>query len=86
MNALSGDYATRAAAIYAAGCDLVLHCNGRIEEMRAIAEEAPVLAGKAGERAARALSSKRNPAPFDREAGRAELLALAARSGWPPAV
>ena len=45
MHALSGDYAARAAAIYAAGCDLVLHCNGRTEEMRAVAGAAPELAG-----------------------------------------
>ena len=82
MSALSGDYATRARAIYDAGCDLVLHCNGRIEEMRTIALVAPPLAGLAGERAARALSRRRQPKAFDRDAGREELLALAARAGW----
>jgi beta-N-acetylhexosaminidase len=85
MNALSGDYASRAAAIYAAGCDLVLHCNGRIEEMRAIADAAPDLAGKSGERALRALAARLVRQSFDRETGREELLALAARAGWPPA-
>jgi len=84
MNALSGDYGERAAAIYAAGCDIVLHCNGRIEEMRAIADVAPTLAGEAGERAVRALALRRLPEPFDREAGRRELLELAARAGWAP--
>jgi len=82
MKALSGDYAERAHATYAAGCDLVLHCNGRIEEMRAIALAAPPLAGIAGERAVRALSRRRQPKAFDRDAGREELLALAARAGW----
>jgi beta-N-acetylhexosaminidase len=82
MNALSGDYATRAARIYAAGCDLVLHCNGRIEEMRAIADVASPLAGQAGERASNALRARREAGAFDREAGRAELLALVARAGW----
>ena len=33
MKALSGDFPTKAAAILAAGCDLVLHCNGVLEEM-----------------------------------------------------
>jgi beta-N-acetylhexosaminidase len=84
MNALSGDYGERATAIYAAGCDIVLHCNGRIEEMRAIADVAPTLAGEAGERAARALASRQSPKPFDRKAGRAELLALAGRVNWAP--
>src|SRR4029079_7648208 len=78
MNALSGDCGDRAAAAYAAGCDLVLHCNGLTEEMRAVAAVAPPLAGGAGERAARALASRRSPQPFDRSAGRAELLALVA--------
>jgi beta-N-acetylhexosaminidase len=82
MGALSGDYADRAAAIFGAGCDIVLHCNGRIEEMRAIAGAAPVLAGEAGERAARALQMRTMPLPFDRQAGRAELVVLAERAGW----
>lgn len=82
MNALSGDYGERARAIYAAGCDLVLHCNGRTEEMRKVAEAAPPLAGLAGERAASALARVRQPKPFDRDAGREELIALAGRAGW----
>ena len=34
MKALSGDFPDKAAAILAAGCDIVLHCNGVMEEMR----------------------------------------------------
>jgi beta-N-acetylhexosaminidase len=82
MGALSGDYQARARATYAAGCDLVLHCNGRIDEMRAIARVAPPLDGLAAERATRALSRRQSPKPFDRDAGRKELLSLAARAGW----
>lgn len=55
MKALSGDFSEKAAAILAAGCDLVLHCNGVMEEMAGIASRATVLAGKALERAERAL-------------------------------
>ncbi len=84
MNALTGDYGDRARAIHDAGCDLVLHCSGRIEEMRAIAAATPELAGRAGERAARALASLRPPQPFDRDRGREELLQLAGRAGWQP--
>ena len=52
--------------------------------MRAIAGAAPVLAGEAGERAARALQMRAMPLPFDRQAGRAELVVLAdAPAGWP---
>jgi len=84
MHALSGDYASRAACIYDAGCDLVLHCNGRTEEMRRIGEAAPALAGKPRERAIRALAMRTDPAPFDRQAGREEFLSLMARVNWPP--
>ena len=84
MHALSGDYGARARSIYDAGCDLVLHCNGRTEEMRRIGETAPALAGKPRERAIRALAMRTDPAPFDREAGRAEFLAHMARVNWPP--
>ncbi|MEL6947805.1 MAG: beta-N-acetylhexosaminidase [Pseudomonadota bacterium] len=37
MGALSGDFADRAKASFAAGCDVVLHCNGVMEEMVAVA-------------------------------------------------
>ncbi len=45
MGALSGSIAERARASLAAGCDLVLHCNGKMDEMQAVAAEAPELAG-----------------------------------------
>jgi beta-N-acetylhexosaminidase len=61
MKALSGDFATKAAAILAAGCDLVLHCNGVMEEMRAVAGKAMPLTGKPLERAERALAARREP-------------------------
>jgi beta-N-acetylhexosaminidase len=56
MKALSGDFPTKAASILAAGCDLVLHCNGVFEEMAGIASRTTGLEGKALERANRALS------------------------------
>src|SRR5882757_8863261 len=61
MNALSGSIAERTRAIFAAGCDMVLHCNGKLEEMREVARETPELTGKALERARRALASRRSP-------------------------
>ena len=45
MGALSGTIAERARAALAAGCDIVLHCNGRPDEMQAVAAEVPRLAG-----------------------------------------
>lgn len=81
MNALAGSIAERTRAIVAAGCDIVLHCNGRLDEMRDVAAETPVMAGAAERRAHDAIAAKRPPQPFDRAAGRAELDALIARTG-----
>ena len=50
MHALSGDFSERTKSAFAAGCDLVLHCNGVMEEMLPIAENAPELTGKALQR------------------------------------
>jgi beta-N-acetylhexosaminidase len=81
MNALAGSIAERTRAIVDAGCDMVLHCNGKLDEMREVARETPVLAGQALDRAKRALASRKPPQAFDRVAGRAELDALINRVG-----
>jgi beta-N-acetylhexosaminidase len=54
MNALTGAMADRVTGALAAGCDLILHCNGDPAEMLEIAAWSPVLAGPAARRAARA--------------------------------
>ena len=79
MNALQGTLAQRTRAAFTAGCDVVLHCNGKLDEMRAVASETPVLAGEALRRADRAKASRKAPRPFDRIAGRQELNELLAR-------
>jgi beta-N-acetylhexosaminidase len=81
MNALAGSIAERTAAIVAAGCDMVLHCNGRLDEMREVARQAPVLSGLALDRAKRALASRKAAQPLDRAAARAELDELIGRAG-----
>jgi beta-N-acetylhexosaminidase len=81
MNALSGSIAERTRAIFAAGCDVVLHCNGKLDEMREVVAETPELTGKPLERAKAALASRRAPQPFDRAAARIELDALITRAG-----
>jgi beta-N-acetylhexosaminidase len=81
MNALAGSIAERTRAIFTAGCDMVLHCNGKLDEMREVAAQTPELSGRALERARRALASRKAPQPFDRPAARAELDALIARAG-----
>jgi beta-N-acetylhexosaminidase len=74
MQALSGGLGGRAAAAFAAGCDVGLHCNGRMDEMQAVAAAAPRLAGKAKRRADAALARRRHlPEPFDPREARARL-------------
>jgi beta-N-acetylhexosaminidase len=81
MNALAGSIAERTRAIVGAGCDVVLHCNGKLDEMREVASQTPELSGKALERAVKALASRKAPQPFDRRAARAELDALVQQTG-----
>ena len=81
MNALAGSIAERTRAIVNAGCDMVLHCNGKLDEMREVVAKTPELSGQALERARKALASRKSPQPFDRVAARAELDALISRVG-----
>ena len=84
MGALSGSLAERANAAIAAGCDMVLHCNGKMPEMLAVAAATPLLAGEAARRAAAALAMRKPPAPIDLAASRAEFFNLMA-GVWRPA-
>jgi beta-N-acetylhexosaminidase len=54
MKALSGSLGERAAAALEAGCDVALHCNGEMDEMRAVAEAVSPLRADAVTRIARA--------------------------------
>jgi beta-N-acetylhexosaminidase len=79
MNALSGSLRERATAALAAGCDVALHCNGKLDEMRAVAEAAPVLSGPAERRAESALARLRHrPEPLDPVDAQARLAAALA--------
>jgi len=81
MNALSGTIAERTRAILTAGCDIVLHCNGKFAEMREVAAETPELSGNALARARQALASRRAPQSLDRRAARAELEVMMKKVG-----
>ena len=59
MEALKGDFASRAAGVVAAGCDLALHCSGKMEEMVAVASAVPAMSGKSEERLSRAMAGTR---------------------------
>jgi len=78
MGALSGSLGERTKAAITAGCDVVLHCNGKMAEMTAVAAEAPLLLGEAARRAAAALAARRAATPIDIAASRAEFSNLMA--------
>ena len=71
MKALSGTMASRTSDSLAAGCDLILHCNGDMAEMAEIAANTPLLAGRARERAARAEAQRGTREPLDLPAAEA---------------
>ncbi len=61
MKALSGNPADKAAGAIAAGCDVVLDCWARMDEMRAIAERLDDMAPRSVERLASAMASIGEP-------------------------
>jgi beta-N-acetylhexosaminidase len=78
MGALTGSLGERTCAAITAGCDVVLHCNGKMAEMQAVAAAAPRLIGEAKRRADAALAKRAAPAPIDLAAKRAEFARLMA--------
>ncbi len=57
MEALQGDFGSRAAGVIAAGCDAALHCSGKMDEMVAIASAVPAMAPEGEARLARAMAT-----------------------------
>jgi beta-N-acetylhexosaminidase len=76
MQALGGSLAERAERCLAAGCDIALHCNGRMDEMTAIAARTGPMTEKA---AARFASGRSFLARHRNLAGKAGLADAAAR-------
>ena len=83
MKALTGSFADRASSSLAAGCDVVLHCNGDMAEMQAVAGGLREMDGEAMRRSENArswLAVRRTP--IDAAAAEAELEDIFSR--FPP--
>lgn len=78
MGALPGTMAQRCDGAIAAGCDVILHCNGDWDDMQTVAACTPTLDGDGLRRADVALSMRAMPVELDIEAAHAELDALTA--------
>ncbi|NNE21151.1 MAG: beta-N-acetylhexosaminidase [Rhizobiales bacterium] len=73
MKALEGSMNDKIGRARAAGCDIMLHCNGNMAEMHEVAAASGSLSGAALDRAGLALASARAPREFDRAAAMAAL-------------
>ena len=79
MKALSGTFRERAEASLKAGCDVVLHCNGDLAQMRQVADGVGKLKGRAKQRAVAALARiVHTPEPLDPVEARLRFNALLA--------
>jgi beta-N-acetylhexosaminidase len=80
MEALAGDFGSRAAGVVAAGCDVALHCSGKMDEMVAVSRAVPQMSPEGEARLARAMASTMveddGPTFADALAKRDALLAL----------
>ena len=76
MKALRGGLGELSRAARDAGCDIVLHCNGTLDERREVAEAAGRLDAEGQARAERAVAMRRAPEAVDIPALEAEFDAL----------
>ncbi len=72
MGALPGSIAARARGAIAAGCDLILHCNGKRAEMEDVLSEAGSMTDEALARGDAALALRERVQPLDIAAAEAE--------------
>ena len=70
MEALDGDHGQRAAACVAAGCDVALHCDGKMENMLLVANAVPALSDEGDIRSLEAVEADMIRLAFGRYRGR----------------
>ena len=76
MKALTGSLVDLSRGAIAAGCDVILHCNGTLAERAQVADAAGEMTDAAQRRALRALSYRQTPDDIDIQALDAQLKAL----------
>lgn len=76
MEALDGTVATRSRASLDAGCDIILHCNGKLNEMDAVANVSGVMPDAVQARADTGLAARDGATDVDIDALEAELADL----------
>lgn len=81
MQALSGSVPERGAASIAAGCDVILHCNGNLAERIALLDRIGPMTAASQTRAEAALNSRPVPRDVDIATLKAKLHALEQRPG-----
>ncbi|MEC9369223.1 MAG: beta-N-acetylhexosaminidase [Pseudomonadota bacterium] len=81
MGALGGGLGDRARAVIASGSDVVLHCNGKMDEMKAVAASSPELADASLQRFADALGRLVEPEVLDVKSAEAALARVMESAG-----
>jgi beta-N-acetylhexosaminidase len=76
MKALSGSLADLSEQAIAAGCDVILHCNGSLAAKREVAQAAGTLSTEGQRRAEAAIAARKQPLEVDIPALEAKLKAL----------
>ena len=76
MKALKGDLGDLSRRAIAAGCDVILHCNGTLPERMAVAEAAGEMTDTAQARAEAAIAARQAPDELDIPAAEADLSRL----------